>query len=133
MNITGRLSSFAKTRIAETFCAMLDGGTVGFYDGDQPSTSDADIVRQRLIITVPLPDPAFGKVKNGVAKGTFVGAPSKAIADGSVNWCRCYDRDGNGVIDGSVGVGPDFFCDVASTYVEKGGTVVIKSIVYRSE
>ena len=70
------------------------------------------------------------KIKNGKMAGNFIGAPTKAVATGYASWCRCYDRKGNAVVDGTAGDGEDFFCYLTSSYIELGGTVLIKSMIY---
>lgn len=130
MIVTGRLSSYAKQQLAAAFGALLDGGDVAIFDGDLPSSCDGDVVKQRLLIKVPIPDPAFKKAERGKMAGRFIGAPTKAVATGYAGWCRCYDKKGNPIVDGPAGDGEDFFCMLESAYIEKGGTVIIKSMNY---
>jgi hypothetical protein len=130
MMVTGKLSSYAKQQLAKTFGSLLDGGDVVIFDGDMASSPDAATINQRILIKIPLPDPAFKPVKNGKMAGNFIGAPTKAVATGHASWCRCYDRKGNTVVDGTAGDGEDFFCSLTSSYIEQGGTVLIKSMTY---
>lgn len=130
MNITAYLSTHAKEYLAEAFGHLLDDGTIFIYDGKQPKP-DGKVTDQRVLVEVVLPSPAFDPVDNGVMRGSHIGISKKAVATGHASWAECMDRFGNVILRGPAGAGSEFFCDLSSTYIEQGGTVLIRSMTYR--
>jgi hypothetical protein len=123
-----RLAAATANAIADAVAALCDGGTVKVYDGAQPGTADTAVGTQRLLATCTFANPAFGSAVAGVATAHAITQDASADLSGTAAWFRVLALGGGTVMDGSVGVGASFDCNVASTTVTAGDPFPIASM-----
>jgi hypothetical protein len=114
-NVT--LAAATANAIADAVAALCDGGTVNLYDGAQPAGPDTAVGGQTLLATCTFATPAFLAAVAGVAVAHAITQDASADADGTVAWFRVLDASSGPVLDGTVGVGSGFDCNVATTTV----------------
>jgi len=121
-----QLSDTARSDACDAITALLDGGTLKFYTGTQP-TDISDDPAGTLLATVTLASPSFGDAASGVCSIE----PTEtvlAVANGTATWARFADSAGNTVMDVSVGTTSSeelVFDDVSFV---TGGEVAITSL-----
>lgn len=119
--------------LADTFA----GGTLEFYSGSQPASSD-DVPSGDLLLVINLPDPAFEPAVDGVLgkSGVWTG---NAIAEGIIGWARFKlpgDAGGSSIVD------ERFDCDVTdlvgagvirllSTNIKVGQKLTFNNVFFR--
>lgn len=111
------LAAATANAIADAVAAQCDGGTVKIYDGAQPATAGTAVSTQTLLATCTFGSPAFAAAAAGVATAHAITQDASADASGTAAWFRVLDSAGETVMDGTVGVGAGFDCNVASTAV----------------
>jgi hypothetical protein len=124
------LSAAAASVAADALCAMLDGGAVLIYDGDQPATADTAVTTQTLLAEATFADPAFAAAVDGVATAKPIDSEADAPAGGEAAWVRCVTSGGDPVFDGSVGTS-DADCILSSVTITAHQVVTISSCTYR--
>jgi len=115
--------------------AVVDRTDVGagtaslrIYTGAQPADAD-DPATGTLLVSINLPNPAFGAAANGQAALAGVPLSANAVAAGTAGWFRIVARDGSTVLDGNVtqtGGGGDLELD--NTNIASGQQVTINSL-----
>lgn len=97
-------------------------GTIAIYTGTQP-TDPSVAATGTLLVTLTLPNPAFGAAASGTANLNTVAAVN-AVATGTAGWFRIKGGGGVAVMDGAVGTsGTELTLN--STAVTSGGAVTI--------
>lgn len=129
-NVT--LAADTASAIADAVAARCDGGTVKVYDGAQPATADTAVDTQTLLATCTFANPAFSSAVAGVATAHAITQDASADASGTAAWFRVLSLAGAAVMDGTVGVGTNFDCNVASTTVTAGDPFPIASMTITS-
>jgi hypothetical protein len=105
--MTTRISTAARTAMADAVVDLLDGGAgpgyVEFRTGAQPA-SVATAASGTLLATLVLSDPAFDAAVAGVAALDVTPLPTDTSADttGTAGWFRAYDSNAVAVMDGSI-------------------------------
>lgn len=117
-NVT--LAAATANALVDAVAALCDGGTIKIYDGAQPADPDTAVTTQTLLATCAFGSPAFAAAVAGVATAHAITADPSADASGTAAWFRVLDASANPVIDGTVGVGVNFDCNVVSTAVVSG-------------
>lgn len=80
------------------------------------------------VATLELANPAFGAAAAGVATANAIADDTNATG-GTVASCELVDRDGNVIIQGTVGtVGTDII--VSSTTIPVGATITVTNLTY---
>ena len=125
-NVT--LSALSANAIADALAARCDGGTIQIRDGAQPATADTAITTQVLLATCTFGSPAFLAAVAGVATAHAITQDAAADATGTASWFRVLTSTGLTVMDGTVGVGASFDCNVVSTSVVLGAAFPIASM-----
>jgi hypothetical protein len=125
-NIT--LSALTANAIADVVAARCDGGTIEIRDGAQPATADTALGAQVLLATCTFGAPAFAAAAAGVATAHAITQDAAADATGTAAWFRAKTSTGLTVLDGTVGVGASFDCNVVSTAVTLGDPFPIASM-----
>ena len=115
--------------IADAVAALCDGGVVQIYDGAQPADADTAVSTQTLLATCAFASPAFLAAVAGVATAHAIAQDASADDDGTAAWFRILDASANAVMDGTVGVGTNFDCNVATTLVTATDPFPIASMV----
>lgn len=88
--------------LATAFGALLDGGTVEFYDGTVPATADTPISGNNLLATLTLENPAFGAASNGTI--TLIDTVAvQATLSGTCTFARWKTSGSAVVMDTTVG------------------------------
>lgn len=123
-----QLAAATANTIADAVAARCDGGTIKVYDGTKPATADTAVTTQTLLATCTFGNPAFSAAVAGVATAHAIAQDASADASGTASWFRVLDASGDVVFDGTVGVGVNFDCDVASTTVTAGAAFPITSM-----
>jgi hypothetical protein len=122
------LAALTANAVADAVAARCDGGTVKIYDGAQPAGPDTAVTTQTLLATCAFANPAFSAAAAGIATAHAITQDASADASGTAAWFRVLTSAGAAVMDGSVGVGSNFDCDVASTTVVQGEAFPIASM-----
>lgn len=122
------LAATTADAIADAVAALCDGGTVKVYDGTKPATADTAVSTQTLLATCTFASPAFSAAAAGVAAAHAITQDASADANGTASWFRVLDSTGAAVMDGTVGVGSGFDCNVVSTTVTAGAAFPIASM-----
>lgn len=125
-NVT--LAAATANAMANAVAALCDGGTLKVYDGAQPAGPDTAVTSQTLLATCAFANPAFSAAVAGVATAHAITQDASADASGTASWFRVLDSSGQPVLDGTIGVGSGFDCDVASTAVTAGAAFPITSM-----
>ena len=97
-----RLSTRTANRQAQQIAEDLSGGYLDFMAGDRPDSPDDSVSDDFRLSRNQFAAIAFGAPKNGVLKANQI-AKSVAIKKGEPTWCRCLTKDGEIVMDGTVG------------------------------
>lgn len=121
------LSTAARNAIADAVAALCDGGSVRIYDGVQPAGPDTAVTTQTLLAECAMANPAFGSAVAGTATAHTIADDASAAATGTAAWFRIVGP-GGGVLDGTVGVGSGFDCDVPTASVVSGETFSISAM-----
>lgn len=96
-----QISTLAANEAANAVLAMLDGGRLAIYDGDQPNADEpAGVVP---LATLGFGYPAFERAENAEAIARAISPDENASRSGEATWFRAFTADGIGVFDGSVG------------------------------
>ena len=111
-----KLAAATANAIADAAAALCNGGTLKIYSGTQPATGDT-ATAETLLATCTFASPAFLTAVAGVATANAIGQDASADATGTAAWFRILDASANKVMDGSVGVGSSFDCNVVTTSV----------------
>jgi len=122
------LAAATANAIADAVAALCDGGTVNLYDGAQPAGPDTAVSTQTLLATCTFATPAFLASVVGVATAHAITQDASADSNGTAAWFRVLDASADPVMDGSVGVGSGFDCNVVSTTVTAGAAFPIASM-----
>jgi hypothetical protein len=126
-NVT--LAALTANAIADAVAARCDGGSVSIYDGAQPATADTAVTTQTLLAAPTFGNPAFSAAAAGVATAHAITQDPSAAVSGTAAWFRILDSTGATVLDGTVGVGSGFDCNVVSTAVTAGAPFPIASMI----
>lgn len=132
MTVAVNLSFAGRQAACVAILALLPvGSVVDIYSGTQPLTPDtAPGMDTALLATVALANPPFTTPSEGAATATTPIPTVSAIATGVATWFRITDPSGNGVIDGSVGVGSSFAMAVNTTNFVIGVPVTISALPF---
>jgi hypothetical protein len=126
-----KLAALTANAIADAVAARCDGGTVKLYTGTQPATADT-ATAETLLATCTFANPAFGSAAAGVATAHAIMQDASADASGTAVWFRVLALGGAAVMDGTVGVGASYDCNVVSTTVVAGDPFPITSMTVTS-
>jgi hypothetical protein len=122
-----QLAAATANAIADAVAALCDGGTVKVYSGTQPATGDT-ATAETLLATCTFANPAFGSAVAGIATAHAITQDASADDTGTAAWFRVLSIGATAVMDGTVGVGASFDCNVASTSVTAGDPFPITSM-----
>lgn len=133
-----RISNAAAILACDAIVDKIDVGAgtakLRIYDNTgtgQPADPDTAVTTQVLLAEFDLPNPAFGAASdaNPGGRATAAGTPytdSSANATGTASWFRVINRNGDAVMDGSVGTSlADLIIDNTSIVI--GQTVKVNS------
>lgn len=99
-----KLSLIARNAEADTWAALVDAGSIKFYDGTIPADPQTAITTQNLLCSVPYGSPAYPEAANGaliLATSIF----GVNVLTGTTTWARIFKADGTTVvIDATVGL-----------------------------
>jgi hypothetical protein len=99
------ISTAAQNAHANGVVDLLDAGSgpgeLEIYDGTIPGPNAGPA--GTLLVTITLDDPAFGNASSGVATAADLD-PTNWIADGTADYWRAVDSDGNVVMQGDCSV-----------------------------
>lgn len=91
--------------LADLFDASTSNNTLKVYDDTDtiPADADSGVGTSVLLVTINLPEPAFGTAAAGAVSktGTWQGT---AVATGTANFYRLEDDTANTVVQGTVGL-----------------------------
>ena len=104
------------TDIKNAIDAGPAAGTIKFYTGSMPATTEDTVTTQTLLGTLTFSDPC-GTVTSGTFTASAITDDSSADASGTATWCRVLDSTGVSVID----------LDVTNT--GGGGAVQLNTVV----
>lgn len=129
-----RISNVRARLMCDALVDLLDNGISQAYveirTGTQPANGD-DLATGTVLATVNITDPVFGVAADANPGGRATAnaiATVTATGTGTATWFRAYDKDDNGVWDGSVsesGGGGDMIID--NEDINSGQDVTITS------
>ena len=122
-----QLAAATANALADAVASLCDGGSIQIRDGAQPATADT-AVSGTLLATCAFASPAFSSAVAGVATAHAITQDASADADGTAAWFRVLDASAGVVMDGTVGVGSGFDCNVATTAVVAGAAFPVDSM-----
>lgn len=134
MAVNTKISNAAAIAACDAIVDKIDVGAgtayLRIYDGTQPANPDVAVSTQTLLAEMALPNPAFGAAADGTDKATATAdcdpdlSDATANASGTASWFRVINRNGDAVIDGSVGTSSaDLILN--SVAISAGATVTI--------
>lgn len=116
-----------RTKMADDFADLWDGGTIQIRTGGQPADPDS-AASGTLLATINLPTPAFGAASVGVVSksGTW---NTVATDSGIAGWARFINAAATRSFDVTVAeVGGDLTIDIEDILV--GGVVTVTAFTY---
>jgi hypothetical protein len=122
-----RVSIAVRDDMIDAFTAALNGGSIRFYDGSRPATTETAISTQVLLVTLTFNATAFGASSSASASANAIGSGTVA-ATGAATWARLVNSSGTAVADATVtatGGGGDIQMDGVD--FGAGGTVSLSS------
>jgi hypothetical protein len=126
-----RRSALAVNTEASGLGALLNGGTLEIYDGDQPASIATAITTQVLLARLTFGDPAFKTPVDGSITAVPITDDPNAAATGRARFFIARTAAGAIVFDGSAGAdGDGCDCTVIPVDVEQGARVKVKAMVY---
>ena len=113
---------------------LLNGGTLVFYGGTQPTTPETALSGNTALTTFTYATPSFGAPSyvspNEQASASLVSTSSNPTANGTASFARAFTSGGAAVADLTIGTsGTDIV--VGSTTISIGVPVTISSYVHR--
>jgi hypothetical protein len=111
-----KIAALSATAAAQAIGARLNSGTINFYTGTQPATADT-ATAETLLATCTFSANAVDSTTDGVATIDTITKDSDADATGTAAWFRCLTSGAAAVMDGTVGVGTGYDCNVPTTSV----------------
>lgn len=129
------LSPSAVNAMANALDSLIDGGasapTIEFHIGSQPAdptTGGTDTPIAMLDMNNGSP---FGEAVAGVITANAIADDEDAHGDAAaVTWFRIRDGDGNGLLDGTVGVDSGYDINFAAVIWPNGSTVQVTSLAF---
>lgn len=91
------VSALAASIQADAVAAMLDGGYLDIYGGDQPDTPEIPADR-RTLATLRFGSTAFAEAVEGLAMSGPLSADRDAAGGGRATWARGYAADHRTVV-----------------------------------
>lgn len=128
------LSILARDDAGDAIVDLIDTGSVqanGYLEirtGSKPASPQAAVTGTLLAIC-GFSRPAFGNFSNGQAVANPIAQDTDIADNGVAGWFRVYNRDGEAIFDGEIGLtdsGKDIEFD--SINFIKGGTVAITAL-----
>lgn len=122
-----RKNEALRTKQADDFADLWDGGTIQIRTGGQPADPD-DAASGTLLATINLPTPAFGAAAAGVVgmTGTWQGS---AVATNTAGWARFINAGATRTFDCTVAeIGGDLTID--DDAIVSGGIVTVTAFTF---
>ncbi len=121
-----RINAAHRNALLDSRTARFNGGILRIYTGAQPA-SGANAATGTLLVTITLPNPAFGAASAGSASkaGTW---SATAVASGTAGWFRMLNAGSTESEDGAIGVGGEMTLDNAD--IISGGTVTVGTVAF---
>lgn len=114
-----------------TRMANLNGGTMTFYTGVQPTNPDTALSGNTALVTLTFSATAFGSASGGIATANSI-TTGTASATGTATFVRCYNSSAVAMFDGSVGVtGGSFDVTIPSTSIATSQSVPCTSFTFQ--
>lgn len=98
-----RLSDRAANAEANAVAAILNGGLLRLYAGEQRAEPEASPGRAVLLAELRFAERAFCAASGGIAEANPFETGCLAVADGVATWFAAVAADGTAIFDGSVG------------------------------
>jgi hypothetical protein len=112
-----QLAALSANAAADAIAARCNSGTIKIYGTAKPATADTATSGQTLLATCTFGATAFAAASGGIANANAITRDTDADATGTAVWFRVLTTGGATVMDGTVGVGPTFDCNVPTTSV----------------
>lgn len=122
-----RKNEALRTKQADDFADLWDGGTIEIRTGTQPADPDS-AASGTLLVTITLPSPAFGSAATGIVSKTGLWSAT-AVATNTAGWARFKNVGGTRTFDVSVGESAaDMIID--DDAIVSGGLVTVTSFTF---
>jgi hypothetical protein len=111
--------------------ALLEGGSLRLYAGQQPASPDVAVGTQLLLAELRFGTPAFLAAVGGTATAHALTSEDDAPASGYATWARASSASDVAIFDGSVGVhtdDEDFDCELDTVSIAAGSSVAISAL-----
>lgn len=127
------LSTLAANSAADAIAALLDGGYACVYEGTRPSSGDAAVPRDAMLLAkLQFARPAFMPAVQGAATANAVVPDRDANAEGRPEWFRLYRSDGTTpVYDGDITRTPDGAMQIRASIIGQHAEVTLDVCVLR--
>ena len=126
-----KISTHLASQAALGELANFAAGKLRIYDGSQPADADTAITTQNLLVEITLASPAFSEGGNGVLTALGVPLSGTGIYASTAAWYRVVESDGTTkLMDGTVGVGATFDCNIDSVTIGVGTAVNLNSFTH---
>jgi hypothetical protein len=112
-----KIAALSANAAADAIAARCNSGTILIYGTAQPATADTATSGQTLLATCTFGATAFGAASGGIATANAITKDSSADNTGTAVWFRVLTSGAATVMDGTVGVGSGYDCNVATTSV----------------
>ncbi len=128
-----QFADVARNACTDAFVSLIDSGSsIEVYGGVVPDTAEASLTGQPLLVSVPIPDAAFGvsgSVNPGEAALTVV-LEATIAAGGTPTFYRLKNGSGQVLSQGEAGVSKDL--NLSSGDLLSGDMLRINAFVQRS-
>lgn len=121
-----RRATATRNAVVEAESDLLDGGTIQFRTGAQPTNVD-DAAGGTLLGTVGFATPAFGAASSGVVTADTITSDTSADNSGTAGHARLLKSGGAIHSDATCGQGSGDF-DFDNNVIVAGGTIAVSSL-----
>jgi len=132
--MTISLATIARNSAGNSIVDLIDIGTlhdsgyIEIRDGTRPSSPQVT-ASGNLLATCWFSYPAFGDFANGQTSANTIAHDTNIANNGVASWFRVYNRNGDAVFDGDIGViGSNSDIEFDHVNFIKGGTVAISTL-----
>ncbi len=128
------LSTAAVNAMADALDALIDTGAsapvIEFRTGTQPADPDTTATGSEVATVTMTNGSPFGNAADGTITANTITDDTSATGNASaVTWFRLKDGDGNGVVDGTVGISSSDI-NFAAVIWPAGSTVQVTSLTF---
>lgn len=91
------VSATARNAMLDAIAALMNTGTIKFYDGTQPANAGVAVSTQNLLCTLTYGATAYAAASGGSATANAI-TPGVIAANGTASWARIVQSNGTTVV-----------------------------------